>query len=61
MIERSLDPPEDVILAYCPVCGGEIYDGEVYWGYEGQMLCEYHLDDETAKVFGCMKMDGREQ
>ena len=59
--EPRLTPPEDVIIAHCPVCGYEIYDGEVCWAFDGNLLCEEHLSDLTAKFFGCRKIDGREQ
>lgn len=58
--EPALEPPEDVAVAICCVCGLDIYENEPYWEYEGKPLCLEHLDDHTAKVIGCRKKDGQE-
>lgn len=58
--EPALEPPADVIIGHCTLCGGEIYEKEPYWDYDGKKLCEDHLDFAMAKLFGCQKKDGQE-
>lgn len=61
--EPPVDPPEADLVGYCKVCGGEIYDGSVYYeDYSGSLVHDYDdcLDDlwnglttfEKADVLG---------
>ena len=44
----SFEPPEDVIIAHCTRCGGEIYEGEEFYDSPDgtRRLCEDCIDDE---------------
>lgn len=43
--EPPVEPPEDVIFAYCDYCGGEIYEGETYYAIDGENICTDCLRD----------------
>ena len=40
MVERSIEPPEDKVFCECDRCGGEIYVGEEYYDFDGDIICE---------------------
>lgn len=50
--EPILEPPEPVIIGYCPVCGGELYEGDTAWHKDGDIVCERHIDRECADWLG---------
>lgn len=52
MPEMSCNPPEDVQVGTCPVCGGEIYEGEICWATDGELICSWHLDAVMAAHLG---------
>lgn len=49
--EPPLEPPEDIIFAYCDYCGGEIYDGETYYAINGETICTDCLRDFASGYF----------
>ena len=50
--EPCLEPPEPVQVDTCPVCGGEIYEGDICWEQDGKLVCEWHLGAEMAVWLG---------
>lgn len=40
MIERTIEPPEDKVFCQCEKCGGDIYIGEDYFDFDGDIVCE---------------------
>ena len=57
--EPPLEPPEERPAALCGICGGEIYQGEVFGEAGGLALCRDCLEDQwrglmTAEKFALM-------
>lgn len=50
--ELSLEPPEPVVACFCPVCGGEVYEGDTAWQKDGELICEWHLGRDVAQWLG---------
>ena len=46
--EMSLTPPEPEEIGFCPVCGGEIYEGDECWEKDRELICLRHLDTIMA-------------
>jgi hypothetical protein len=55
--EPRLEPPEPVQVDTCPVCGGEIYAGDVCWEKDGDIICEWHLGDSVAEWLGWHRVE----
>lgn len=53
--EPNLEPPEPVQVDTCPVCGGEIYEGDICWEKDRQVICLWHLGAEIADWLGWRK------
>ncbi len=49
--ERPLEPPEDVVVALCNCCGGEIYEGEPHYVIDGKRIHEDCLGDFAKDYF----------
>ncbi len=49
--ERPLEPPEDVVVAHCDYCGGEIYEGERHYVIDGKRIHEDCLGDFAKDYF----------
>lgn len=50
-----LTPPEDKVVGYCNHCGGEIYQGQDAYIFDGEMYCEKsciwdYLDNEIENI-----------
>ena len=65
--EPPLEPPEERPAALCGVCGGEIYQGEVFGEAGGRALCRDCLEDqwrgllpaEKFALLGCSPVTAR--
>ena len=42
------DEPEDKPICYCSKCENELYAGNEYITYCGEIICEFCLDDFTT-------------
>ncbi len=57
--EPCFDQPEEKVVGYCGCCGGEIYEGELYYAIEGEQIHEDCLGDYAKKHFaGCLREAG---
>ena len=54
--ERSLEPPEDVLIGYCTHCGDEIYGNDWYCEVDGKLVHNECLSDfEREHPAGCLR------
>ena len=45
------DPQRRPPRAHCSLCGGELYQGDVYWSINGSTLCRGCLREYAAQAF----------
>lgn len=55
--ERSLEPPDDVVVGYCDVCCGEVYEGETIYCIDGKMIHEDCLEEFAKDYFENCKIE----
>lgn len=51
MIERPIEPPEDKVFCQCDKCGGDIYVGEDYFDFYGDIICDDCKDSYIKENF----------
>lgn len=49
--EPSLELPDDVVVAHCDLCGGEIYGGESMYRIDSKTICDDCLLDFAKTYF----------
>lgn len=49
--ERPMVPPEDKVFCQCEKCGGDIYVGEDYYDFDGDVVCEECHRDYVKEHF----------
>ena len=55
--ELPLEPPDPVQVGTCPVCGGELYEGDLCWGKDGEVICDWHLGASVADWLGWHRVE----
>ena len=57
----KLDPQETKVYSECDICGSEIYVGQEYYNFEGNILCEQCFDEfQEYKKKECSRIAGEE-
>ena len=55
------DPQETKVYSECDFCGGEIYIGQEYYNFEGNILCEQCFDEmQLDEKRECARIAGEE-
>ena len=53
-----LEPRETPVIGSCENCGGEIYQGEEFYEYDGEMFCEKNCILEYMEQNGDFTIEG---